>query len=70
MPVDYAPDAIMERLRAAARGVSLRPEDRLLAKIDYSPRAVLARLREVERARRACLRLAEGTLEPPEPTAS
>ncbi|MFK7928191.1 MAG: hypothetical protein AB8H79_08365 [Myxococcota bacterium] len=44
-------------LRRAVRDVSLRPEDRLKAKIDYSRHAIRQRLDHVEQARRACARL-------------
>lgn len=57
MSVDYAPKAVLSRLRRVAELTDLRTENRLRAKIDYSPEAVLQRLRQVEAARRACMTL-------------
>lgn len=58
MSVDRSPSAVTARLRAATRGVSLRPEDRLRTKVDMSRAAVSARLRAVDQALALCRRLA------------
>jgi hypothetical protein len=56
--VDLSARAISERLAAVARGLDLRPSQRLDSKVDLSAPAVSARFREVAELNRLCALLA------------
>lgn len=57
MSVDMSPDAISRRLEMVSEQATLRPDDRLHAKLDMSPEGVRRRLERVVELNRLCAAL-------------
>lgn len=57
MSVDMSPKAVRQRLALVSEGASLRPQDRLKAKLDMSAEGVRRRLERVVELNRLCAAL-------------
>lgn len=57
MSVDMSPSAVWRRLELVSELASLRPEDRLYAKLDMSPEGIRRRLERVVELNQLCAAL-------------